>query len=34
MGLKRVAIGKSFGEHIGNLMGPHWKLEKNIEGTY
>jgi hypothetical protein len=33
MGLKRAAIGNSFGEHIGNLMGTHWELEKNIEGT-
>jgi len=20
-------------EHIGNLMGTYWKLERNIEGT-
>ncbi len=33
MGLKRAAIGKSFGEHLGNLMGTHWELEKNIKGT-
>ncbi len=33
MGLKRAAIGNSFGEQIGNLMGTHWELEKNIKGT-
>jgi len=21
-------------EHIGNLMGTHWELERNIEATY
>jgi hypothetical protein len=29
MRLKRVAIGNSLGEHIGNLMGTHWELEGN-----
>jgi hypothetical protein len=33
MGLKRAAIRNSFGEHIGNLTGTYWELEKNIEGT-
>ncbi len=36
MGLKQGAIGNTFAEHIknlGNILGIHWELEKNIEGT-
>ncbi len=33
MGLKRGAIGNTIGEHIGNLMGTHWELERNMLGT-
>jgi hypothetical protein len=28
MGLKRSAIGKTFGECIGNLMGTCWEQKK------
>jgi hypothetical protein len=27
--LRQVAIGNTLGEHIGNLMGTHWELERN-----
>ncbi len=39
LGLKRGAIGNTLEEHIGklgtywNLMGTHWKLERNMLGT-
>jgi len=36
MGLKQVAIGNTLGEHnknFGNILGTHWELERNIEGT-
>jgi hypothetical protein len=40
MGLKGGAIGNTFGEqianlreHIENLMGTHWKVERNMLGT-
>jgi hypothetical protein len=33
MGLKRGAIGKTLGEHTGNLMGTHWELEGNMVGN-
>jgi hypothetical protein len=33
MGLKQGAIGNTLGEHIGNLMGTHWELERNMLGT-
>jgi len=29
MRLKRVAIGNTLGEHIGNLMRTNWELEGN-----
>jgi hypothetical protein len=32
-GLKGGAIGNPLGEHIGNLMGTNWELERNIWGT-
>jgi hypothetical protein len=33
MGLKRGAIGNTFGEQIGNLMGIRWELKRNMLGT-
>jgi hypothetical protein len=33
MRLKRGAIGNTLRKHIGNLMGTHWELERNILGT-
>ncbi len=33
MGLKRSAIGNTFGEQIGNLMGIRWELKRNMLGT-
>jgi hypothetical protein len=33
MGLKRGAIGNTFGEQIGNLMGTSWELKGNMLGT-
>jgi hypothetical protein len=33
MGLKRGAIGNTLEEHIGNLMGTRWELERNMLGT-
>jgi hypothetical protein len=36
MGLKRGAIGNTFGEHIGNpwnILRTHWELEGNMLGT-
>jgi hypothetical protein len=33
MGLKQGAIGKTLGEHTGNLRGTHWELEGNMLGT-
>jgi len=33
MGFKPGAIGNTFGEHVENLIGTHWELENNIEGT-
>jgi hypothetical protein len=33
MGLKHSAFGNTLGEHVGNLMGTHWELERNMLGT-
>jgi hypothetical protein len=33
MGLKQGAIGNTLEEHIGNLVGTHCELEKNMLGT-
>ncbi len=33
MRLKRGAIGNTFGEQIGNLMGTSWELKGNMLGT-
>jgi hypothetical protein len=33
MGLKQGAIGNTLEEHIGNLVGTHCELERNMLGT-
>jgi hypothetical protein len=30
MGLKQGAIGNTFEEHIGNLVGTHWERQENM----
>jgi hypothetical protein len=30
MGLKQGAIGNTFEEHSGNLVGTHWEREENM----
>jgi hypothetical protein len=33
MGLKQGVIGNTLEEHIENLKGTNWELERNILGT-
>jgi hypothetical protein len=33
-GIKVRRYGKNVGEHIGNPLGTHWELERNIVRTH